>query len=87
MKRVPHPVQPGRRNSGEDRPFRTAVPGSNEAASAVCGWRHQGQRDNQRTAQPKTKAEFAAHLYTAKRMILFLFQLDRAFEPVTNAAE
>jgi hypothetical protein len=76
MKRAPHPVQPCRCNSGGDWPFRTAVLGSNAAASAFCGWRHQEQRGNQRTAQPERKAGFAAHHYTAKWMIQFLRLLD-----------
>src|ERR1035438_8204847 len=75
-KHAPHPVQPCRCNSGGDRPFQTGAPGSNEDASAVCGWRHQGQRGNQMTAQPETKAENAAPLYTAKRMICYLFSIE-----------
>ena len=72
MKHVPHLFQPCRGNSDGDRLFQKAVLGSNEAASAVCEWRPRGQRDNQRAAQPDTKAEFAAPHYTAKRMIIFL---------------
>ena len=71
MKRVLLLFRPGRDNSGEDRLFQTAVPGSNEAASAVCGWQHRERHDNRMTAQHETKAEFAALLYTAKRMIAF----------------
>jgi hypothetical protein len=71
MKRAPHPVRLCQYNWDEDWLFRTAVPGSNAAASAACGWRHQGQRGNQKTAQFHRKAGFAAHLYTAKRMICF----------------
>ena len=71
MKRVPRLFRPGQYSSGEDQPFRTAVPGSNEAASAFCGWRYRGQCGNRLVAQPETKAEFAALLYTAKRMITF----------------
>ena len=69
MKRVPRPVQLFRYSSDGDRPFRKAAPDSNEAASAACGWRHQERHGNQRTAQLYSKAGFAAHLYTAKRMI------------------
>jgi len=72
MKHVLRLFQLCRDNSGGDRPFQTAVPGSNEAAPAVCGWRPRGQCDNQTAAQPDTKAEFAAPHYTAKRMIIFL---------------
>ena len=72
MKHVPRLFQLCRDNSGGDRLFPTAVPSSNEAASAVCEWRPRGQRDDQRAARPDTKAEFAASHYTAKRMIMFL---------------
>ena len=73
MKRVPHPVRLCPHNWGAGRLFRTAVPGSNAAASAVCGWLHQERRGNQKTPQPETKAENWAHLYTAKRMIYFFW--------------
>ena len=65
-------------NSDGDRLFRTAIPGSNGVVSAVCGWRHQERHGNQLSAQLETKAEFAAHLYTAKRMIYFFNYLDRS---------
>jgi hypothetical protein len=78
MKRVPHLFRLCRYNLGGDRLFQTAAPGSNAAASAVCGWRYQEQRGNRRTAQPETKAEIHAQLYTAKRMIHFL---PLAFRP------
>ena len=76
MKHAPHLVQLCRYNSGGDRPFLKAVPGSNAAVSAFCGWRHQERHGNQMAAQPERKADFAAHLYTAKRMIQFLHLLD-----------
>ena len=76
MKHAPHLVQLCRYNSGGDRLFQRVVPGSNAAASVFCGWRHQEQCDNQTAAQPERKAGFAAHHYTAKRMIQFLHLLD-----------
>lgn len=69
MKRAPHPAQPFRHNSGEGWPFRKAALGSNEVASAACGWRLQGQRGNRMAAQPQRKAGFTSYHYTAKRMI------------------
>jgi len=76
MKHAPHRVQLCRYNSGGDQPFQRAVPDSNAAVSVFCGWRHQEQRGNQTVAQSERKAGFAAHLYTAKRMIQFLHLLD-----------
>jgi hypothetical protein len=50
--------------------FPKAVPGIIAAASAFCGWRHQGQLDNQMTAQHGSKSESVKRHHTAKRMIL-----------------
>jgi hypothetical protein len=72
MKHVLRLFQLCQSNSDEDRLFQPAVPGSNVAALAVCGWLHREQHDNRMKAQRNTKAEFAAYHYTAKRMILFL---------------
>jgi len=80
MKRVPHLFRPGQYNLDGDWLFQRAAPGLNAVASAVCGWLHQGQCGNQLTAQLLTKAEIAAHLYTAKRMIHVLLL---AFRPQT----
>ena len=85
VKRVPHRARPVQYNSGEDQLFPTTAPDSNATASAVGGWQHQEQRDNQKTAQPDRKAGFALHHYTAKRMIRFLIALDRRQKRVRKA--
>ncbi len=73
-KRVLPRVQRARYNLGEARPFQPAVPALNERASAVCGWLHRGERDNQIAAQHSSRAEFSLCLYTAKRIASRLHQ-------------
>jgi hypothetical protein len=77
MKLAPHRVQPCRDNSDAKPPFPKAVLATNEAASAVCGLLHRGQRGNQMTAQHNSRAESAIRHYTAKRMILVLHCFER----------
>jgi hypothetical protein len=64
------PLCPG--NLGVIPLFQKAVPATNEAASAVCGWRLQGQCDNQMTAQHGKEPESVKRHHTGKRMILIL---------------
>ena len=61
-----------RGNSGANLLFRKAAPEKNATASAFCGWQHQGQRDNQVTAQHGRKSESAKRHHTAKRMLFIL---------------
>lgn len=72
MKRVLRHVPPCRGNSDASPLFPKAVLGIIAAASAFCGWRHQGQRDNQMAAQHGSKSESAKRHHTAKRIILLL---------------
>lgn len=71
-KHVLRHAPPCRGNWGANPLFPKAVPGKNSAASAFCGWQHQGQRDNQMTAQHGRESESAKRHHTAKRMIFSL---------------
>jgi hypothetical protein len=55
VRRVPHRARLCQHSLGGDQPFPTAALDSSAAASAACGWQHQGQCGNQMTAQLKGK--------------------------------
>ena len=57
-----------------------AALGTNEAASAFCGWLHQEQFDNQMAAQRDNRPESAKRHHTGKRMIYLL----RCSDPFAN---
>jgi hypothetical protein len=65
-------VQLVRDNWGANPLFQIVVPATNEAVSAVCGWRLQEQLDNQTMAQHGKEPESAKRHHTGKRMILIL---------------
>lgn len=72
-----------RGNSGASPLFPKVVLGTNAIASVFCGWQHQGQRDNQMTAQHSKESESTKRHHTAKRMIC-LFLLRRLMRLSSN---
>jgi hypothetical protein len=72
MKRVPRPARLFQDNLDANQPFPKAVLVISAIASAFCGWRHQGRRDNQMAAQHGRETESATRHHTAKRMIIFI---------------
>ena len=76
---------PCRGNWGANLLFPKAAPEKKASASAFCGWQHQGQRDNQATAQHRRESESAKRHHTAKRMIFILRRRMRLDSNSSNA--